>query len=423
MIDIKFIRQNSKIVKKGCQKRGVKIDIDRLLEVDKKRIETLQALEDIRAKKNNASRKIASAKADKEKQKIILEMKELDKNNDRLSKTLKNLEFKFNDLMLQIPNMPQDDVPAGKDEIDNVVLREVGEKTKFDFKTKDYLEIAEALDLIDIKRASKISGSRFGILKREAVHLEFGLINLAFDILKEEKFIPVIPPVLIKSEAMRAMGYLDTEKDSKERYYLEKDKLFLVGTSEQAMGPMHQDEIFDEKELPRRYAGFSACFREEAGAYGKDTRGILRVHQFDKVEMFSFAKPEESKKEHLFLLGMEEKLLQLLLIPYRVVQICTGDLSRPSAATFDIEAWLPGQNQYREIMSASNCTDFQARRLNIRYRDKLGKLNFVHTLNGTAFAIGRTLIAIIENYQEKNGSIRIPEVLQKYTGFKVIKSQ
>ncbi|MFH1253795.1 MAG: serine--tRNA ligase, partial [Candidatus Uhrbacteria bacterium] len=290
---------------------------------------------------------------------------------------------------------------------------------KFDFEPKDYMTIAEKLDLIDVKRAAKVSGTRFGYLKGEVALLEFALINLALDVLSKEHFIPVIPPVMIKTEMMEAMGYLDTAADRAERYFLDKDNLILVGTSEQSIGPMYQGEILEEKDLPRRYVAFSSCFREEAGAYGKDTKGILRVHQFDKVEMFSICQPEKSKEEHQFLLKMEEKLMQSLKLPYQVVQLCTGDLARPSASTIDIETWMPGQGEYRETHSTSNCTDFQARRLNIRYRSKQG-VEFVHTLNGTAFAIGRTLIAIIENYQQKDGSVKVPKALQKYTWFKKI---
>lgn len=420
MLDIKFIRENSKIVKEGCQKKQVNVDIDRILEVDKKRREALRALEDMRAQKNKASKEISTATDEKEKQKIILKMQELDKGSDRFNREMKELDEEFEKLMQQIPNLPQDDVPVGKDEKANLVLKEWGKKTEFCFKPKDYLEIAESLDIIDVKRAAKVSGSRFGYLKNEAVLLEFALINLAFDVLTKERFIPILPPVLIKPPMMKAMGYVDTEADLKERYFLEKDNLFLVGTGEQSIGPMHQDEIFQEKEIPKRYVGFSTCFREEAGSYGKDTKGILRVHQFDKVEMFSFCKPEESSKEHKFLLGIEEKLMQLLKIPYRVAHLSTGDMARPSASTFDIEAWLPGQNQYRETHSVSNCTDFQARRLNIRHRAKDDKSDFVHTLNGTAFAIGRTIIAIIENYQQKDGTIKIPKALQKFMGGKKI---
>ncbi|MCX6759245.1 MAG: serine--tRNA ligase [Candidatus Nealsonbacteria bacterium] len=421
MLDIKFIRENPKKVKEGCLKKGVKVDIDEFLEVDRRKRETLQALEDMRSQKNKANKEILQAKNQREKNKIILKMRELDRNNDRLDKTLKELDRKFNDLILQIPNLPLDDVPIGKDERDNVVLREMGEKTKFDFRPKDYMEIAENLDLIDIKRAAKVAGSRFGYLKNEAVLLEFALINFVLDILVKKNFTPVIPPVMLKPEMARGMGYLE-QTDKEEAYFLPQDNLYLVGTSEQSVGAMHAGELFKEEELPRRYVGFSTCFRREAGSYGKDTKGILRVHQFDKVEMFSFCRPGNSQKEHQFLLEMEEKLMQILNLPYRVINICTGDLGRPAAKKYDIEAWMPDQNQYRETHSTSNCTDFQARRLNIRYRDsKTKKLEFVHTLNGTAFAIGRTLIAIIENYQQKDGSVLVPEVLQKYTGFKEIK--
>jgi len=419
MLDIKFIRQNPDKVKEGCQKKQVKVDINLLLEVDKKRRELLQALEDMRAQKNKASKKISETKGGKEKQKIILQMRELDKNSDRLTENSKKLDEEFKKLMLQIPNLPFDDVPVGRDERDNVVLREVGEKLKFDlpagrqgFQPKDYLEIAENLDLIDVKRAAKTSGTRFGFLKREAALMEFAIINFVFENLLGEDFIPIVPPVMIKPEMMRGMGYV--ERGGEEIYFVEKDNLYLIGTAEQIIGPMHADETLEEKELPKRYAGFSSCFRREAGSYGKDTKGILRVHQFDKVEMFIFCQPEESKKEHQLLLSIEEKLMQALKLPYRVIQICTGDLGDPAAAKYDIEAWLPSENRYRETHSTSNCTDFQARRLNIRYRDKSGKLNFVHTINGTAFAIGRILIAIIENYQQRDGSILIPPVLQPY---------
>jgi len=419
MLDIKFIRQNPDKVKEGCQKKQVKVDINLLLEVDKKRREVLQALEDMRAQKNKASKKISETKGGKEKQKIILQMRELDKNSDRLTENSKKLDEEFKKLMLQIPNLPFDDVPVGRDERDNVVLREVGEKLKFDlpagrqgFQPKDYLEIAENLDLIDVKRAAKTSGTRFGFLKREAALMEFAIINFVFENLLGEDFIPIVPPVMIKPDMMRGMGYV--ERGGEEIYFVEKDNLYLIGTAEQIIGPMHADETLEEKELPKRYAGFSSCFRREAGSYGKDTKGILRVHQFDKVEMFIFCQPEESKKEHQLLLSIEEKLMQALKLPYRVIQICTGDLGDPAAAKYDIEAWLPSENRYRETHSTSNCTDFQARRLNIRYRDKSGKLNFVHTINGTAFAIGRILIAIIENYQQRDGSILIPPVLQPY---------
>jgi len=412
MLDIKFIRQNATAVKEGCKKKQVEIDIDLLLKLDEKRRKYLKEIETFRAKENQLSNLIKKEKKNQKRTKLIQEAQKIKKKTKEEELYLKGVSEEFEKLMLRIPNLPFDDVPVGKDERENKVLREVGSLPKFDFKFKDYLQIAENLDLIDVKRAGKTSGTRFGFLKREAALLEFALVNFAFDNLKKEGFIPVIPPVMIKPEMMKGMGYV--ERGEEEIYFIEKDNLYLVGTSEQIIGPMHADETFDQIELPKRYVGFSSCFRREAGSYGKDTKGILRVHQFDKVEMFSFSQPEESKKEHQFLLSLEEKLMQALKLPYRVIQICTGDLGDPAASKYDIEAWIPSEGRYRETHSTSNCTDFQARRLNIRYRDKTGELNFLHTLNGTAFAIGRTLIAIIENYQQKDGSILIPTVLQPY---------
>ena len=420
MLDIKFIRENPEKVQRGCEKKQVKINIDKLLEVDKRKREVLQALEDIRAQKNQASKQIPGMKNNKEKEKIILQMRELDRNHDRINESLKKIDLKFNQLMKEIPNLPLEEVPEGKDEKENVVLRKVAEPRKFDFKPKDHLEIGEKLNLIDVKRAAKTSGTRFGFLKGQAALLEFALINFGLELLIKEGFIPVLPPVLMKPEMMEAMGYV--ERGGEEIYFLEKDNLFLVGTSEQIIGPMHAGEVFEENELPKRYVGFSSCFRREAGSYGKDTRGIFRVHQFDKLEMFSFTLPEKSKEEHQLMLSLEEKLMQALKIPYQIVQICAGDLGDPAAAKYDIEAWIPSQKKYRETHSTSNCTDFQARRLNIRYKDGVGRLNFVHTLNGTALAMGRIIIAILENYQQKDGTILLPEALQKYLSFKAIKA-
>ena len=417
MLDINFIRQNPEKVKKGVRAKNIEPKlVDDFLSLDDLWRKTVKETDDLKAKQKKLSneRKIDEAK----KIKIKIQDKETD---------LKSIEKKREEILYLLPNLPLEEVPAGKNEKENVVLREVGKKPKFSakggFQPKNYLEIAEKLDLIDIERAAKVSGSRFGYLKNQAALLEFALIKLAFDKLISKKFIPIIPPVMVKNEMMKGMGYVDSEKDAEERYFLEKDGLYLVGTSEQSIGPMHSDEIFNEKELPKRYLAFSPCFRREAGSYGKDTKGILRVHQFDKLEMFSFCQPEKSKEEHKLFVETEEELMKELKIPYRVVRLCTGDLSQPSASTVDIEAWLPGQNngqgEYRETHSSSNTTDFQARRLNIRYGNK--KSEYVHTINGTAFAIGRMLIAIIENCQQKDGSILMPEVLQKYLGFKEIK--
>ena len=423
MLDIKFIRENPEKVKKGCQNKQVKVDIDKLLELDKKRREYLKEAESLRAEENRLSYLVSKERDPNKRDELIEKAQEIKTKDRDYENFLKEITPEFEKLMLQIPNLPLDDVPVGKDERDNVVLRKWGKLPKFKFKPKDYLEISEKLDLIDIKRAAKVSGTRFGFLKKEAAWLEFALINFTFDTLTKEKFIPVIPPVMLKPEMLEKSGHL-SEKDKPERYFIEKDTLYLAGTAEQPIAALHADEIFNEKDLPLRYLGFSTCFRREAGAYGKDTKGILRVHQFDKIEMFSICHPEKTREEHQFLLSCQEKLMQSLKIPYRVVQICTGDLGFPAAACYDIEAWLPGENRYRETHSTFNDTDFQTRRLNIRYRDsKTKKLEFAHALNGTAFAIGRTLIAIIENYQQKDGSIKAPQVLQKYLKFKIIKQK
>jgi seryl-tRNA synthetase len=409
MIDIKLLRENPEKVKQACANKQARVDIDKVIELDKKKRELIQEIETFRSEQKKFGKdQIERAK----------ELKEKIKN---LEPELEKVENEFNELFIKIPNLPLDDVIVGKDETENKVLREIGKKPKFDFQPQNYLEIAEKLDIIDVDRAGKVSGSRFGYLKGGLAMLEYGLVQMAFNVLQKQGFIPIVPPVMIKTEMMKAMGY--TERGGDEIYFLEKDNMYLVGTSEQSVGPMHADEVFEEKDLPKRYVAFSTCFRREAGSYGKDTKGILRVHQFDKVEMFVFCKPEDSIKEHQLLLSMEEKLMQELKIPYRVINICTGDLGDPAAAKFDIEAWMPGQNEYRETHSTSNCTDFQARRLNIRYketRNKKQETKLVYTLNGTAFAIGRTLIAIIENYQQKDGSIKVPKVLQKYVGFKSI---
>jgi len=420
MLDINFIRQNPDKVKQACKNKGVNVDIDKIFQLDKKRKEVLRSLESLRAEHNQISRNWAG-NIDEGVKKTI-DTGALIENIKSEEKTIKEIEKNLNQLLFQVPNIPLDDVPVGKDEGNNVILKEVGDKPKFNFQPKDYLEIAESLDLIDVKRAAKVSGTRFGYLKNEAVLLEFALISFTFETLIKKGFIPVIPPVMIKAKMALGMGYLE-QADDEEAYFLPKDNLYLIGTSEQSIGAMHSEEIFKGKELPRRYLGFSTCFRREAGSYGKDTKGIFRVHQFDKMEMFSFCKPEDSEKEHKLFLLLEEQLMKLLKLPYQVVNICSGDLGRPAVKKYDIETWFPGQNRYRETHSTSNCTDFQARRLNIRYKkEKDNKLDFVHTLNGTAFAIGRIIIAIIENYQQKDGSIKVPKVLQKYLPFKEIKN-
>lgn len=414
MLDIKFIRKNPDIIKDACAKKNVVCDVDKLLDIDQKKLKVQQELEGIAAEKNKSSKAIPQAKDALEREKIIKAMKTLDERVSDLEKKLKEYEQEFISLMLLVPNIPLETVPVGKDDTQNVVLREAGRKPQFDFAAKSYLEIGESKGMIDIERASKIAGSRFGFLKGDVALLEFALVKLAMDALIKEGFVPVVPPVMIKREMARGTGYFE-QTDEKEAYHITDDDMFLVGTSEQSLITMHADETFNAADLPKLYAGFSTCFRREAGSYGKDTKGILRVHQFDKLEMVVFCTPEDDPKYRELLLAMEEKLMQALKLPYQVINICTGDLGRPAAAKYDIETWVPSENKYRETHSTSTCGDFQARRLNIRYRDKEG-VHFVHTLNGTAFALGRTIIAILENNQQFDGSVSIPEVLQPYMG-------
>ncbi len=411
MIDVNLIRKEPEKVKNGLKAKNVSPAlVDKFLELDEKWRGLNKKSDDLRCeqKKLGKGKDISAAKTIKD------ELKEIEGR-------LAELEKARQEILYQVPNLPLASAPAGKDESGNQVIKEVGKKP--DLKNpKDYLTLAENLDLIDVKRAAKVSGSRFGYIKGAAALMEFALVDLAFKALIKEGFVPIVPPVLIKENSMRSMGYL--ERGYEEVYHFPADELCLVGTSEQAIGPMHMGEVFSVQELPKRYAAFSTCFRREAGSYGKDTRGILRVHQFDKVEMFSFAAPEKSKAEHQFLLSLEEQFMQLLELPYRVVNICSADLGDPAAAKYDIEAWLPGENngkgEYRETHSTSNTTDFQARRLNIRYKTPEGKTEFVHMLNGTAVAIGRMIIAILENYQTKDGAIKVPKVLQDYMGLEII---
>lgn len=435
MLDIKYIHENSELVKqKVADKQFDPALVDKVLELDGKRRKLLGEVEIIRAERNKISKEASPSPSPSPSSppspsnELLVRGKETKLKLQEKESLLKNIEEKYKKVLRQIPNLPADDVKIGKDEKENEVVRKWGEPTKFGFKPKDHLELGEALDIIDVKRAAKVSGTRFGYLKGDAVLLEFALLQLALETLVKENFTPIVPPTLIKRDSMAGMGYLE-HGGEEDMYVLEKDNLVLVGTCEQSIGPMHKDEVLKVNELPKRYVGFSSCFRREAGSYGKDTKGILRVHQFDKVEMFSYVRPEESDKEHEYLLGLEEKLFQSLEIPYQVVKMCTGDLGAPAARKYDLKAWMPGQEKYREVTSTSNCTDFQARRLKIRYQfvdaivgtavvgqSKVSGLRHVHTLNGTAFAMGRTIIAIMENYQQKDGSIVVPEVLRKWVG-------
>ena len=401
MLDIKYIRENPKLVEEKAKQKGYPVDIQKLLEVDNIRMDLIDQIDQLRAKRNKAAKSQNHKEGTQVKQ-------ELKKKEDELKKAGEE----FYNLIRQIPNLPKEDVPVGADESVNQVLRKEGKLPKFSFDPKDHLELGLGSDLLDIDRASKIAGPRFAFLKNELVTLEFALINLAFTTLAKEGFIPIIPPVIINKKAANSLGY--PEYTSGEAYKV--DDGYLVGTAEHAIVPMHMDDTFAQKDLPKRYVGFSTAFRRESGSYGKDTRGIFRVHQFDKVEMVSFVKVGDDDREHEYLLLLEEKLFKLLEIPYQVIKMCIGDLGFPAARKYDIEAWLPGQQKYREVTSVSTVGDFQSRNLNIRYTDGKDK-KYVNILNGTAFAIGRTLIAIMENYQQKDGSILVPKVLQKYTGF------
>ncbi|PJB98979.1 MAG: serine--tRNA ligase [Candidatus Nealsonbacteria bacterium CG_4_9_14_0_8_um_filter_36_17] len=424
MLDINLIRQNPEIVKKGIASKNTNPKlVDDFLALDENWRKLTKEIDDLRAEQNKLSDERKIEEATKIKDKI-----------QSLEKDLKNIEKNREEILWQIPNLPSEDTPVGRNESENKVLRQWSEPKKFDFKPRDHVELGELLDIIDIGHASKVSGTRFNYLKGPAALLEFSLINYVFDVLTDKKiiksfaakidknypdkpFIPVLPPTMIRPDVLDKMGRLKPEE---ERYYIPKDDLYLAGSAEHTLGPLHMDEIIPGEKLPIRYVGFSTSFRREAGSYGKDTRGILRVHQFDKLEIESFTVPEDSTKEQDFIVAIQEYLMQSLEIPYQVVAICTGDMGGPDTRQIDIEAWLPSQNRYRETHTSDMMTDYQARRLNTRVKRKDGKLEFVHMNDATAFAIGRTLIAILENYQQKDGSILVPKVLQKYLNFKKI---
>jgi seryl-tRNA synthetase len=416
MLDPKLIRENPKLIEKKALEKGIKINIDHICELDARFRKIDLLVQKLREEKNKLV-KAASSVVNKEK--AISKGREIGEKLEKEEKALNDLREEYQKVLLTIPNLTKDDVKVGKDESENEVIRKYGNPTKFEFQPKDHLELGETLGIIDVKSAAKVSGPRFAYLKNDGVLLELALKQFAFDTLTKEEFIPIIPPVLIKKEIMEGFGY--TQMGEEENIFsLDKDNLYLVGTSEQSIVPMFKDEILNKKDLPKRFVGFSTCFRREAGTYGKDTRGIFRVHQFDKVEMVSFVEEGKDDEEHEYLLSIEEKLFQSLEIPYQVVKMCSGDLGFPAARKYDIEAWIPSQERYREVTSVSTVTDFQSRRLNMKYQDGAQK-KYLYVLNGTAYSMNRPIIAILENYQQKDGSILVPEVLQKYINKKVIK--
>ncbi|MFH1012732.1 MAG: serine--tRNA ligase [Candidatus Peregrinibacteria bacterium] len=412
MIDWKHLPENIDEYKEAARKKHVELDWNKLLKLDKKRRELLQEAEEKRAERNKVSALVPKL-VEKEKQVRIKEMQKLGDALEKVDGELKKITEEWKALMDQVPNPPHESVPEGKDENDNVVVRTVGKPSQFDFKPKDHIELGKLLDVIDLETAAETSGARFYYLKNELVLIEFALINWLMQKYVKKGFTPVTVPMLVKEKMMYATGFFPADKN--EIYHVNpgEDDLFLVGTSEVPLAGLHMGKLLAEHELPKRYVGFSSCFRREAGSYGKDTKGILRVHQFDKVEMFSFCHPDKSWEEHEMLLGIEEEILQELGLPYQVVNICAGDLGAPAAKKYDCEVWIPTQGKYRELTSCSNCTDFQARRGNIKYKGGKGA-EYLHTLNGTAMASTRTLIAILENFQRKDGSVAIPKVLHPY---------
>ena len=424
MLDVKIIREEPDKVRNSISTKNIDPKlVDKFLKLDEKWRELTKKIEEKRALQKKLTQSVHSGQGGGRSVDKARKNKE---ETQELESGLRDLEKEREESLLEIPNLPADDVPVGKSESENKVIKKWGETKKFDFPALDHLALGEKAGIIDTERAAKVSGTRFAYLKGDAVMLELALVKLAMDTLIKEGFIPVIPPVLIRPEITNGLGYW--QAGGRGDYFLasnpldtsnEDEQYYLVGTAEHSLVPMHKDEVFKKKDLPRRYAGFSTCFRREAGSYGRDTRGILRVHQFDKVEMVSFVPEEMDDEEHDKLFSIEEELFQSLGIPYQVVKMCSGDLGFPVARKYDIEAWMPGQGKYREVTSASTTSDFQARRLNVKYEDGKEK-KFARILNGTAFAIGRTIIAILENYQRKDGKIEVPKVLQDYVGKKVI---
>jgi seryl-tRNA synthetase len=414
MLDLKLIRSDPERVKAALARRGVAAEVDELLALDARRRQLLPEVENAQAERKTLSKQIGEAKQEGEDaEELMATVQGLKEKIESGKEELEQVEGELGKLALALPNIPDPDAPEGDSEEDAVTIREVGTPPEFDFEPRDHLEIGTELGLIDMEAAARLSGSRFAYLKGDLVLLELALVRFAIELIRGEGHEPVVPPVLVREEALEGTGFLPGDRD--QIYEIPKDELFLTGTSEVALAGLHADEILDAAALPLRYCGFSTCFRREAGAAGRDTRGIFRVHQFDKVEMFSFVAPSQSGAEHERLLTLEERILGELEIPYRVVNVPVGDLGAPAAKKYDCEAWIPSQGRYRELTSCSNTTDYQARRLGARYRPAEGATpEAVHTLNGTAVAVGRTIIALIENRQERDGAFTLPNILQRY---------
>jgi seryl-tRNA synthetase len=417
MLDIKLIRDEPGTVKAALVKRHADpASVDEVLAIDERRRALQHRSDELRAEQKRAGKDVAKLQG-AEKQALLARLKEISDEIAAADAERARLESEQRALLLRIPNIPDDSVPSGESEDDNVELRTWGTLREFDFDARDHLDLGEALGVIDTERAARASGSRFAYLKGAAALLWMGLSRFALETAGKHGHTPVLPPVLVRREAMEGTGFFPAAED--QIYHLEKDDLYLVGTSEVPLAAMHMDEILPGDALPLRYVATSSCFRREAGAAGKDTRGIFRLHQFEKVEMFVFCEPERSWEEHEKLVAIEEEILQALKLPYRAMLLCTADLSAPSAKTIDLEAWFPSQRRYRETTSCSNTTDFQARRLNARMRNADGT-RVVHTLNGTVATSSRHIAAILENCQRADGSVEVPDVLRPYCGIDVI---
>ena len=416
MLDPKLIRDQPEKVRKMIRDRAVKFDFDNMIELDKKRRDLIKETDELRKKRNQMSISIAKAKKSNEDISTLLnDMEKISKDLDDLEQSQKSIQSSYTTLAFSIPNMIHESVPIGLDESSNLEIRKWGAVPNFDFDVKGHEEIAEKLDLLDIQRASKTAGARFYYLKGDLVKLAYALTAFASEFLSEKGYKLIQPPYMINRKSMEGAVIADDFEDV--IYKIHNEDLYLIGTSEHAIASMYLDEILDGKSLPDRFGSISPCFRKEAGAHGKDQKGIFRVHQFEKFEQFVFTKPEDSDNEQEKMITNSEEFFQKLGIPHRVILLSSGDMGKVSSKTYDIEAWMPGQNSYREICSISNCLDYQSRRLKIRYRDKTNEeTEYIHTLNGTLVAVERTIVAIIENFQTNDGHIKVPDVLQKYLG-------
>lgn len=407
MLDLDLIRENPEKIKENNKIRQCKTDVDEILELDVRRRALIAKTDAKRAELNQKSKFKPSPEEMKKLRGLGEEIKEQEEE-------LREVEKVLDELLIQLPNLTHKTVPLGKNESDNQEIKTWGEKPKFDFQPKEHWELGEKLDLIDTERGTKVSGSRFWYLKGDLVMLQFALMQHAADFMRSRGFIPMLPPMLVRKQAMFGTGFFPAEENEIYKVNEGEEELYLIGTSEVPLASYHAGEVIDVTEKPLKYFGFSSCFRKEAGTYGKDIKGIIRGHQFDKMEMFVFCNENESWKMHENLLETAEEFWQSLQIPYRVLNMCSGDIGAPNAKKYDIEGWLAGQNRYLEIASCSNDTDFQTRRLNIKYLDADNKKKYAHTLNNTVCAFGRALVMIMENYQQKDGSIRIPDVLKSY---------